>query len=258
MADGVVLGVGGNITGIAGFGRGWRRRKQPAAESELLGAVAVREEAIVADAVEPVRQNMEQEPADELANAEPHHLDLVAAVVAVVLPSEAYVIGFKLDQAAVGDGDAMGVAGEIGEHLRRTGERLLGIHDPLLLAEGRKVGPECGSIRWSGQVGKESYLARDMQRDEALKEQEPEQPREHAYRQEEVGPTGYPAGGVRRDAAAGDDAMDVRVMAEVLAPGMQHRGDADLGAEMLRVGRDRGEHLGRCGEKQTVDRGLVR
>lgn len=46
-------------------------------------------------------------------------------------------------------------------------------------------------------------------------------------------------------------------MIEVLAPGVQHRGDADRGAEMLRVGGDRGERLGRRGEQQTVHGGLV-
>jgi hypothetical protein len=32
--------------------------------------------------------------------------------------------------AAVGDGDAMGVAPEIGEDLRRPAKRLLGVNDP--------------------------------------------------------------------------------------------------------------------------------
>src|SRR5579864_3794559 len=94
--------------------------------------------------MEAVRQDVQQKAADELAGTEPHHLELVAAVVAVVLPSEADVIGAELDQTAVGDGDAMGVAGEIGEHLRRAGERRLGVYDPLRLPEGSEVGPECG------------------------------------------------------------------------------------------------------------------
>ena len=41
-------------------------------------------------------------------------------------------------------------------------------------------------------------------------------------------------------------------MIEVLSPGMQHRGDADLGAEMLGVGGDRGQRLGRRREQQAV------
>ena len=38
---------------------------------------------------------------------------------------------------------------------------------------------------------------------------------------------------------------------------MQHRGDADAGAEMLGVGRDRDQRLGRGLEQQVVDDGLV-
>ena len=40
-------------------------------------------------------------------------------------------------------------------------------------------------------------------------------------------------------------------------PGMENRGDADAGAEVLWVGRDRGQGLGRGLEQQIVDDGLV-
>ena len=42
------------------------------------------------------------------------------------------------DQAAVGDGDAMSVAGGIGEDRGGTGEGPLGMDDPLDLAQGRE------------------------------------------------------------------------------------------------------------------------
>ena len=51
--------------------------------------------------------------------------------------------------------------------------------------------------------------------------------------------------------------MQMGMMLEGLAPGVQHGGDADVGAEMLGIGRDGGERLG-CGrEQQAVDLGLV-
>ncbi len=40
--------------------------EQPATERELVGAVAVGEEAVVADAMEAIRQGVQQEAADEL------------------------------------------------------------------------------------------------------------------------------------------------------------------------------------------------
>src|SRR5271166_401889 len=41
------------------------------------------------------------------------------------------------------------------------------------------------------------------------------------------------------------------------APGVQHGGEADAGAEMLRVGGDGGQRLGGGPEQEVVDRGLV-
>ena len=67
-----------------------------------------------------------------------------------------------------------------------------------------------------------------------LQEQPPEQAREHPHRQEEAGPARDPARAVERYAAARHDHVDVRMVGQRRAPGVQHRGDADAGAEMLR------------------------
>ena len=44
---------------------------------------------------------------------------------------------------------------------------------------------------------------------------------------------------------------------QVLAPGVQHRNKTDLSAEMLRVGRDGAQRLGRGPEQDCIDRRLV-
>ena len=93
--------------------------------------------------------------------------------------------------------------------------------------------------------------------EQPLQEQPSEQAREHAHRQEEAGAARYPALAVERDAAARHDHVDVRVMGHRRAPGMEDRGDADAGAEVLWVGRDGDQGLGRCLEQQVVDDGLV-
>jgi len=51
--------------------------------------------------------------------------------------------------------------------------------------------------------------------------------------------------------------MKVRMVLQVLAPGVEHADEADLGAEMLRIGGDRAERLGRRPEQNGVDRSLV-
>ena len=51
--------------------------------------------------------------------------------------------------------------------------------------------------------------------------------------------------------------MDVRVVGQRRAPGVQHGGEADARAEMLRVGGDGGQRLGGGPDEEVVDGGLV-
>jgi len=101
---------------------------QPPTVGETVAAIAIGEEAVVADAVEAVRQRVEKKAADELGGVERHHFD--DAILAVILPCEADLAVFKREQPAVGDGDAMSVAAEIGERLARATERRLGVDHP--------------------------------------------------------------------------------------------------------------------------------
>src|SRR2546430_8834913 len=51
--------------------------------------------------------------------------------------------------------------------------------------------------------------------------------------------------------------MHMRMVLEVLAPSVQHSGDADVGAKVLGIASNGGERLG-CGrEQQSVELGLV-
>ena len=71
------------------------------------------------------------------------------------------------------------------------------------------------------------------------------------------GPAGDPARAVQGKAAAGDEAMNVRMVLQVLTPGVEHADEADLGAEMLGIGGDHVQRLGRGPEQDGVDRFLV-
>ena len=77
--------------------------------------MTIGEEAVVADAMEAVGQRVQEEAADELVRVERH--DLRLAAVAIISPAERDAIVVHADQPGIGDGDAMGVAAEIGEHL---------------------------------------------------------------------------------------------------------------------------------------------
>jgi len=68
------------------------------------------------DAVETVWENVDQEPADELARCQAHNLLAAAALDPVVLPFERNGIGIGADQSAVRDCHTVGVAGQVCQH----------------------------------------------------------------------------------------------------------------------------------------------
>ena len=62
-----------------------------------------------------------------------------------------------------------------------------------------------------------------------FQEQPPEEPRQHPHGREEARPAGNPSGAVQGQSAAGDEAIDVRMVMQVLAPAVQYGDEADLG-----------------------------
>ena len=109
----------------------------------------------------------------------------------------------------------------------------LGVHDPFgadHLGEQR-VEPIRPPQR--RQVAREAESSPLEGGAEPAEELAPEHPAEDADREEEVVTAGDPTAPVEREPAAGDDAMDVRVQHEVLAPGVQHRQHADFGPEVF-------------------------
>jgi len=116
--------------------------------------VARGEQAEVADAYEASRQNMQQETAEEFVGIESHGAS--AMPMGVVSPQEAdFVIGHR-KESRVGDGNAVGIAREVGQDLRRAGKRSLGIDDPVGLGCGaQQSGKQRGG--WQrGQLAGES------------------------------------------------------------------------------------------------------
>lgn len=55
------------------------------------------------------------------------------------------------------------------------------------------------------------------------------------------------------ETAGGNDAVEVRMQAQVLSPGVQNAEEADLGSEMLGVGRNFKHGLSGGAEKQIVE-----
>src|SRR5260370_28299937 len=76
-----------------------------------------------------VRQGVQQEAANELVALKCH--DLRLAVMAIIVPAEGNRGIGHAEEAGVGDGDAVGVAAEIGQYLSRSAEGWLGIDHPV-------------------------------------------------------------------------------------------------------------------------------
>jgi hypothetical protein len=74
---------------------------------------------------------MLQKAADELFGGEGHLFLLLP--VAVVFPLEGDLTLFHLQQAAIGNGHAMGVAAQIFQHMLRSAQGSLGVNHPVFL-----------------------------------------------------------------------------------------------------------------------------
>src|SRR5260370_31539553 len=92
---------------------------------------------------------------------------------------------------------------------------------------------------------------------ELLEDQTSEQARENTQVEQEVGSAGDPARTIKRDAAAWHDHVDVWMMGERRAPGVEDGEDTDTGAKVFGIGRDGDHGLGPGVEKDVVDHGLV-
>src|ERR1700746_612542 len=92
---------------------------------DVVGARTFGEQAVVSDAMQAFWQHVDEESSDDLVGGERHLLVSIAALDAVVLPLESDASLVKGDQATVGDGNAVGVTRQIGQHRLRSTERTL-------------------------------------------------------------------------------------------------------------------------------------
>ena len=130
---------------------GWLCRgcvKMESAKGECPSAVAVGEQAEVADLDEARGQDVEQEAADELDRIEVHDLD--AVVVFGVAPAKAYLAVNEIEKPAVGDGNAVSIAGQVLQHMLGSAEGWFGIDDPFHGTQPPQQGVE---LTWVGEIG---------------------------------------------------------------------------------------------------------
>ena len=106
-----------------------RHAEKAATLVQFLFAITVRQEAEIANALKSVRQNVEQETPDEFIGGQGQRLDLI--VMTIILPPKTDLIVVDIEQAVVGDGDAVGIAAHVIQNLLRSSKRRFGVYHPI-------------------------------------------------------------------------------------------------------------------------------
>ena len=200
-----------------GLGRGENRRieKQTGLSKELL-ARGVGLESEVSNTDKAAWEHVLEETPHEVWRTESEESAAVAATTITI--AEGYTTVTESHQSFVSDGDALSVAAEVPEHLVRTGHGSFAVDDPV---PGGGLLQEALPERRADASG--ASVERVM---EALEELAPKDPGQDAYGYEEVRTGSDPAIARGAEAAARDDAVDVRMKGQGLRPGVKHRNRA--------------------------------
>ena len=103
------------------------------ANSQLLRFVAIAKQPVMPDFHKPIRQNMDQKPADKLRRGNSHQFP--PAAVPVIPPLEGDHAVFHADDTVIRNGDAMGISAEIFHYAGGAFERRLTVNDPFLFVQ---------------------------------------------------------------------------------------------------------------------------
>ncbi len=105
------------------------------------GAVSVGEHAVRANTMKSFWEDMQQEAADELVDIKGHGGVAAWPFDPVILPFEGDAAVVDSDQPSIGDGDAVGVTGEISQDLAGSGKRRLSILPMIRVLSSSSVIP---------------------------------------------------------------------------------------------------------------------
>ena len=200
------------------------------------------EKAEVADADESWRQYVQQEPAQEFIHTKRQQAFLV--LMGGVAPAERdHAVGER-DEAAVGDRHAMSVLAKITERVLRPSEGAFGVNHPLGAEQRAKPRREGFRIVKCGERSVEAEFMLRMQLFESIDELAPKHFSEHLDRQEEPWLRIDPSRVIGSETAGGHHTVYMRMMLELLVPGVEDAEEADLCAKTFRIAGDFKQCLG--------------
>ena len=131
----------------------------------------------------------------------------------------------------VRDGDAMGIGRQIAEDLLGATKGRLDVGELLGFAGLGQEQVESGLVR--DDVGRDNEGAIRVGLTDAIGKESLEASRERRGGQKEGDlPDADPAAAIAREAASGNDAVDMEMIEQVLAPGMENGHEAQPGAKL--------------------------
>ena len=157
-----------------------------------------------------------------------------------------------VDQPVVRDGHAVRIAREVVEHVSRATKGRLGVHDPGLAIQGSDERAKGRIQLQRRQRAREIEAPRSKGIPEAGDELAAKEFPQDRDREEETGTGVDPPGAVRRQAAHRDDAMDVGMVLQSLAPRVEHHQPANGAAKALWIPRHLEQGLGGRLKQQIV------
>lgn len=225
----------------------------PENKLKVFSAAAVVQKTIVADLLKPVREDMHQKAAEEFLIGEFHSVSLAGAVVPGIEGD--FGIGNGKDPG-IGDGDAVGIAAKVFDSIPEPVKGLFNEGAPVFPVKGVTERKE---LRRKGKGGTSSGKGESTVPEELFQKGKKltlELVAKDVDRNKE---------GIRRffqlpvsgQTAAGNDAVNVRVVIERLSPGMQDLDNAGSGAKKLRVGGKFQQSLGRSPVEKIVKKLLI-
>jgi hypothetical protein len=137
----------------------------------------------------------------------------------------------------------MRITGQILQDMLRGAQGLLRIDDPFGTPEGSQEALSGLRHRQVLTATGPHQCPTTCSLLEGVQEQPPEASTEDLHREKKVWATGDPPGSVGRQAPSGEDTVEMRMMVELLTPGMEHREAAEVRPEMLGVASDVLERL---------------
>ena len=209
--------------------------KQPATGGKLFLAASVSQQTVMPDLHKPIRQHMKQEPSDELIGFKGHDFRFV--VIGVVPPSKRDGVVFKFHKPVVADRDPVGVSAEIIQNVLGLLERLFAVDDPVLfvqIGDQGIEGPRRRKVTYGAGVGKFVLGTELFQISDELPSKEL---RHHIDVDEKIISATPPLSAVKGQSSAGNDAVNMRMVYEVLTPGVQNANKPDCRPQMLRIRR---------------------